>query len=410
MDGLDTRLEAALELTDESVRQMLVLAERLRESRGGELDDESIQAVAEATGAPIEYVRVAARMLPEKRKRGFLHSMRSAVLTLEPEVRCQVFAAVTATLSAGAHMLSALNHGAGAGFYDTLSLIAFGLGIWNVSLTRESRSAVITGAMFAGVYFVAQSLFAYALRFDQSIPSFLLVVFLGLGALGGFLLQKLVGRFRNRLGIQDPARERQELLRQLVSLQDKLRSGEQSITFLSVDIVGSTQIKAQSDPLSVEFTFNEYHLFVDVAARRFQGRIHSTAGDGVTLAFDHPQQAFAAAKNLQTGIVELNTFRNKTGIPIVLRCGIHTGSVVAPTAGDIKSINFAHVIDVAAHMQKVCPAGGIAVSDTAAAEIPGGPNAIGAEKVRAADMSGTVWQPRTAFALPASTPPPPLPN
>ncbi len=403
--------EANPGMTDDAVRQMLLLAERLRESRGGELDDESIQAVAEATGAPLEYVRVAAHMLPEKKKRGALSAFRGAFLTLEPETRTNVMSAVTATFTAAFHVVAPVNTGPGNSFFDTIALIFLGLGLWSVCLARTSRGAAIAGALFGGVYFVAQGLFAFLVsalgaKSEGSLASPMLMLFLAIGAFGGFVLQTIVAKYRTKLGIQDPARERQELLRQLVSLQDKLRSGEQSITFLSVDIVGSTTIKAQSDPLSVEFTFNEYHLFVENAARRFQGSVHSTAGDGVILAFEHPQSAFAAARNLQTGIVELNTFRNKTGIPLALRCGIHTGSVVAPQAGDIKSINFAHVIDVAAHLQKECPAGGITVSDAAAAHLPGGPASIGVQRVRAADVAGTIWMPRHMLsALPAASVP-----
>lgn len=404
--------KANVELTDDAVRQMLLLAERLREATGGELDDESIQAVSEATGAPVEYVRVAARMLPEKRTKGVVSNFRSAFLTLEPEVRTSVLSGLTATFCAGLHVLASVNSAPGNSFFDTLALIFLGLGIWNMSLARDARGGAISGALFGGVYFVIQGLVAYLLQYPKTLQSPVLIAFLLGGALTGLVLNKLVSRFRPKLGIQDPVRERQEMLRQLVNLQERLRSGEQSVTFLSVDVVGSTQIKASCDPLSVEFTFNEYHLFVENATRRFQGRVHSTAGDGMILAFDYPQQAFAAAKNLQTGIGELNMFRNKTGVPLVLRCGVHSGTVIAPQAGVIESINFAHVIDVTAHLQKECPPGGVAVSDSASAQLPGGAASVGVTKVRAADVSGTIWMPRhlTAPMLADAPPPPALPE
>lgn len=399
------------DLTDDAVRDMLRLAERLREARGCELDDESIQAVAEATGAPVEYVRVAACMLPENRKRkGLAANFRAAYMALEPDVRTAVLSGLTAVLSASLHVFANVYPAPGNSFFDTLSLIFLGLGIWNVSLARDSKSAVVSGALFGGVYFVMQGLISFLLQYTDTPASPFLLLFLGLGAFGGFIVHAIVKRFRSKLGLEDPVRERQELLRQLVSLQDKLRSGEQSITFLSVDIVGSTQIKAASDPLSVEFTFNEYHMFVETAAKRFQGRVHSTAGDGVILAFDHPQQAVAAAKNLQTGIVELNTFRNKTGVPLQLRCGIHSGTVVAPQAGEIKSVNFAHVLDVSAHLQKECPPGGVVVSDAAAGFLPGGTASVGTYKVRAADVGGTVWMPRHVLAGVGAEGPPSLPE
>lgn len=393
MESLEQQTQT--ELSDDSVHHMLLLAERLRESNGGVLDDAAIQAVAEATGAAAEYVRLAARMLPEKKHSG-MGSIRSAMLEIEPDTRRNVVSALTGTLAALTFVLSHVASINGQDFYGTVMLLIIGVGIWNAAVARDRKVAAMTGALFGGTFFVAQSLFSYMFSVRGMDPPFL-ILFLVVGALGGTILRSIVGKVGSKLGMVDPVRERQELLRQLVNLQDKLKSGEQSITFLSVDMVGSTRIKAEADPLSVEFTFNEYHHFVENTAKRFGGRVHSTAGDGVTLAFDHPQEAFSAAKLLQTGIFELNTFRNKVGQPLILRCGIHSGTVVAPTAGDIKSLNFAHVIDMAAHMQKACPPGGIAVSDAAAAQLPGGATAIGIEKTLVHDMEATIWAPRAAL-------------
>ncbi|HJP82015.1 MAG TPA: hypothetical protein VJ835_00795, partial [Fimbriimonadaceae bacterium] len=59
---------SAPEITDDGVQQMLELAERLRSANGGDLDEAAIQAVAEATSAPLEYVRLALRIRGEKKK------------------------------------------------------------------------------------------------------------------------------------------------------------------------------------------------------------------------------------------------------------------------------------------------------------------------------------------------------
>lgn len=387
---------------------MLVLAERLRESNGGVLDDSAIQAVAEATGTHPDYVRIAVHLMPEK-KRSVFSQFRSASLQIDPDTRRFVLSALMGTVGALAFVFSVLNSkNAGGDFFSTLELIAAGIGLWNVSLSKDSRTAAMTGAIGTGTFFVAQSLFAYLTGIGSQYESALLVVFLVLGALLGVLSHKLVDRHRSKLGITDPRQERQQLLSQLVALQDKLRSGEQSITFVSVDIVGSTQMKANADPLSVEFTFNEYHQFVEMITHKFGGRVHSTAGDGLTLAFDVPQQAFAAARNLQSGLIELNTYRNKIGTPITLRVGVHTGTVVAPTAGDIKSINFAHVIDMAAHIQKAAPPGGVAVSETTCMYLPGGSANVGVETVTVLDKCATIWTPRKLPVSLTSLPPTPL--
>lgn len=404
MSTQTTELAEGPNLSDDNVRQMLLLAERLREAHGGVLDDAVINAVSEATGAPTEYVRLAVRLLPEKKK-SIGKQMSGAIMSLEPEVRRHVISGFLGTLCG---LLSSAAHATGQELFTTLMLIGIGMGLWNISVSRDSRVAAMSGALFGGVFFVATSLFEFLFKTGRTVPSPLLILAILGGALSGLALQKIVSRNRERLGLRDPVQERQELLRQLVDLQDRLRSGEQNMTFLCVDIVGSTRLKAAADPLSVEFTFTEYHQFVEMIANRYGGRIHSTAGDGVTCAFDHPAPAFGAARNMQTGLVELNTFRNKIGVPLQLRVAIHSGDVVAPDANDVKSVSFAHVIDIASHLQRVCPIGGVVVSDDAARYLPGGKGTVGTTTVSAMDIGGIVWEPRTALAA-ASTTPPPMP-
>jgi hypothetical protein len=65
---------------------------------------------------------------------------------------------------------------------------------------------------------------------------------------------------------------------------------------------------------------------------------------------------------------------------------------------DIKSVNVAHVIDIASHMQKVCPIGCLAVSDATATYIPGGRASIGDEQIEAQETKGTVWRPKSKVA------------
>lgn len=406
---------SSLEMTDDGVQEMLHLAQRLRESNGGELDDSAIQAVAEATGAPVEYVRLAVAMHPPQEKSSLTQQLHGTFLSLDPNVRryvasgaCAAFLALATALEDYSHL-----HGSGTrwgeayGLFGILGILATTLGIYNVCLSRDGKAATVAGAIFGGLGFVLYAALGVVFGLKAVDPSLIVLTTLS-GAIGSALLFRIVGRYRKQLGLKDPQAERQDLLRQLVELQEKLNSGEQSVTFLSVDIVGSTKMKLLADPLSVEFTFNEYHRFSEMVAKKHGGRVHSTAGDGITIAFEHPQNAFAAAKNLQTGMIELNTFRNKIGSPIVIRCGIHTGKVVAPDAGNIRSLNFASVIDIAAHMQKCAPPGGIALSEASAMLLPGGPAAFGPNRVEAQDVKGVVWTGRTpATSYGKATPPPP---
>jgi class 3 adenylate cyclase len=392
------------QLTDDGVQQMIELAERIRQANGGVLDDTAILAVSEATGAPPEYVRLAIKLRPSTAKESTTQSMRNAFLAFEPDVRRHVVSGLAAFVLAAAHSFSDKSQDP-FGLFGIVLILSVSAAIYNAAVSRESRTAAFTGAVFGVVYFILHALFNAILGIT-GLEAFLLVPTALASTLVGLVVHKIVSRHRNKLGLTDPVRERQQLLVQLVDLQEKLRSGEQTITFVSLDIVGSTRMKQSADPLSVEFTFNEYHKFVEMIARRYGGRVHSTAGDGITLAFDHPQQAFGAARTIQTGLIELNTFKNKIGTPIVLRCGIHYGTVVAPDASDVKTINFASVIDIAAHLQKVCPKGGIVVSEAAAKLLPGGQQSVGTEKVEIESQAGYVWLPKTSLT---STNPPPTP-
>lgn len=404
--------ESQFGLNDDRVEQMLIQAERLSKANGGVLDDSAILAVAEATDSPVDYVRLAARLMAEKQKTSFASKLRSNFLMLEPEVRRYVLSGIFGT---GIALLQMLEIRTGtvqsdvslAPIFGTLKLILISVGIYNLAISRDRKTAAMCGAILCGVAFATFPVFAYFGHVANRIETIALISAVLGGAVGGVILHRIVDRFRNKLGLKDPVKERQDLLRQLYQLREKLNSGEQSMTFLSVDIVGSTRMKELSDPLSVEFTFTEYHGFVESVTKRYAGRVHSTAGDGVTCAFDHPQQAFGAARNLQAGMIELNTFRNKIGIPIRLRCGIHSGSVVAPDVDDVTSVNFAHVIDIAAHLQKVCPEGGVVVSEAAAMSLPGGLATVGVETVEVSGVAGVVWQPKRSLPTPSS--PPPLP-
>lgn len=398
-------------ITEDSVEQMLALAESLRARNGGVLDDSAILAVAEATGAPADYVRLALRLRSEKEKRSLLQNLRAHYLTLEPEVRRYVASGSAAAACGLMDSLGSKFDGGKTsyGIFGMLALVMLAIGMYNASLAKDTKVASIAGAIFGGGFFVSISIFAFVLQLSVHVMPVLLIPMTFGGAAVGLFLQRAVIKYRDKLGIKDPAKDRQDLLRQLVDLQDKLRSGEQRITFLSLDIVGSTKMKTLSDPLSVEFTFTEYHQFVDRIARKWGGSVHSTAGDGVTCAFEDPHAAFLAAKNVQTGIIELNTFRNKIGVPIVLRAGVHSGTVLTPQAGDIKSVNFASVIDIAAHLQKACPPGGIAVSEDASMLMPGGPRAIGNNMIKASEVKAVIWEPRLV-SLAESASPPPIPN
>lgn len=367
---------------------------------------------------PEEYVRTVVALDAQREKVSLAGKMRGSFMSLPPETRRVVTAGLLASLyglcgamasvmESFAHVVRISNLGP---LFDVFRVLFLCSGIYNVGISKDARSAILAGSIFGGASFAINSIILGLFRYPVTSMDFMLVYAL-LGGLFGFAAFTVIDRNRNKLGMKDAVKERKELLQQLVTIQEQLKSSEQHVTFLSVDIVGSTRMKEGVDPLSVEYTFGEYHNFISMVTGRYQGKVHSTAGDGVTCAFDSPQHAFAAARNIQAGLIELNTHRNRIGKPISLRVGIHSGRVMAPDATDITTVNFAHVIDVAAHVQKVCPTGGVAVTEAAVAGLPGGSRMFGDQRLDVDGMTAYVWIPKSAGGLtPLTAGMPPLPN
>lgn len=394
------RNDAREMMRDPMVLQALQLADRLREVKGEALESDEYFAISEATGVSEEYIRFLEQDKVATSGRNFIDRLRTQFFALDSDTRRYVSSGMLATLFAlmwsigfkiDSYTEVALKSNFSV-FQSIAYIVAIGA-FYNAAVSKSTKSAAIIGGIFGGMSFVLGSMFSmllliHGLNFPQQ-----LVVVSALGcALVGAGFQRIFAPGKRKSGGLDRTTARQDLLKQLVDLQEHLREGQQAATFLSLDVVGSTQMKLSADPLAVEFTFNEYHNYVGRIAEKHFGNIHSTAGDGITVAFENPQNAFNAARQIQTGLVEFNAFRNKIDTPLQLRAGIHTGQVVAPEAGNMTSINFASVIDIAAHLQKESPLGGIAVSDEAGAGMVGGPTSIGSERVCVHDTWATVWK------------------
>lgn len=403
-------------MSSEEIQQMLVLAARLREQHGGELDDEAIYAVSEATGAPIDYVRLAVRSVPEQRKKSdFFQQLRSSFLAFDPDKRRMVAGCVLG-LAAGFMMFFNWRLRVDpSGFTGIMTAIAYLAATYNASISRSLRTSVLAGMVTGATSQITLALFALLAgvitRTEYTGSNYAMFIAISLmGGIFGAAGYHFFSKNRERLGFGDPQKERHALLQQLLEIQSKLKQDERQVTFMSLDIAGSTRLKAENDPLSVEFTFNEYHRYVEAQVTKNGGQIHSTAGDGVTAVFDDPRQAFAAGKAIQAGLFEFNAFRNQLNEEIQLRGAIHSGSVLAPGQQTV-AVNFAHVIDVAAHLQKEGPVGTLVVSETSALLL-GGLDAISRERISAHNVQGAIWRPksRPVPAIPGSTLPPGLPT
>lgn len=406
--SLDSELSSIKRTVNEdAVREIHLLAARLR-AEFGELDDAAIQAVSETTGMPEDYVRLAVRSAPAEEKRTHLDKLKGSFLAFDPDLRRYTMSGVLAAACGLSIALNASTRDT-SGFLGTLAMLGCVGALWNSAVAKSTKVAALSGAIFGAFTFVVMTFFTFLFSLLPNFgahgppPGFILFWIIGSIFASVFANQLFVAN-RQRLGFRDPTKERHELLTQLQDIQEKLKSDERFVTFLSVDIVGSTRLKAESDPFSVEFTFTEYHKYVQSVVEKYGGKVHSTAGDGATCVFESPQMGYAAGRALLAGLFEFNSFRNRLQKPLEIRSGVHTGS--AHVAGEsLTNVNFAHVIDVAAHMQKAGDPGSLVVSETTAHYLPGGLEGLGTEQVEVQDFKAAIWRPK--IKMPASALPKP---
>jgi class 3 adenylate cyclase len=395
-------------VSSDRIAEMSALADRLR--LAGALDDATLEAISEATGASPDLVRAVmantAVGAPEQ-KLNPVARLRESLVAMDSRVRRLV---ISTSLGVGAGMLAYFANTVVVGDQLLRSFAVLGLaaGIAALSLARERKQSALLGGLLGLAYYLSYQVFAtfttFVLRWmPGEMPWGTIFAWVGGGVLAGAIGFSVVRMFQSMLGLRDATTERQMLVQQLVEIQDRLRSEERHATFLSLDIVGSTRMKMDNDPIAIEYTFSEYHRYVEQLALKHGGRIHSTAGDGVICVFEDASRAFSAGRAMMAGLFEFNAFRNKTKDAIQLRSGMHTGRVGAP-GQDASTVNFAHVIDVAAHMQKCAEPGTMAVSQHSLDMMPGGGvDQVTVDRIEVEGIPAAIWSPKTrALSIPMS--------
>jgi class 3 adenylate cyclase len=199
---------------------------------------------------------------------------------------------------------------------------------------------------------------------DLWLPLGGLTVVISLVASAGAVIEERADRER-RLRHNDPA----TLLAEMLEVQYILTPTTTLVCVMVVDAARSADMKAAADPLLVEYSFREYQQLISGISLRFGGNVHSTAGDGAVVSFPSCTEAFAAAKRIQTDIEDFNRETNRLKSPFRLRIGLHVGKV----AGELEQVQFAEVIDIAAHVQDVAPVGGIAMTELVSEQLGGEP-------------------------------------
>lgn len=131
------------------------------------------------------------------------------------------------------------------------------------------------------------------------------------------------------------------------------------ISFLFVDVKGSTLLKVDSTQERIKETFDAYHDLVESRFRQNGGRTVSITGDGLLGQFMNSDDAVGAALEIQGAMEQFNREKNKLFFPFYLRIGISCGDIQErEVSGKMTDL----IVDTAAKTQQVCEPGHICVT------------------------------------------------
>lgn len=154
---------------------------------------------------------------------------------------------------------------------------------------------------------------------------------------------------------------RKELLKVFAETKRNLDKFGREVAMLSIDIVGSTEMKVNEDPDAVQFDFEEYRKLVE-GVFSVRGVLKTAwTPDGVMACFSNVDDAVQAAKDVINSLEAFNKTVKLTKKDFAVRCGVNAGLVYFDDAAPLETISD-RVIDVAGHMQKHTAPNTIAVA------------------------------------------------
>ncbi|HEY6419721.1 MAG TPA: adenylate/guanylate cyclase domain-containing protein [Candidatus Binataceae bacterium] len=147
------------------------------------------------------------------------------------------------------------------------------------------------------------------------------------------------------------------------------------MTALFADIKGSTELEQDLDPEEARAIIDPALKLMIDAARRYDGYIVQSTGDGIFALFgapvaheDHPQRALYSALRMQEELKRYSARLREAGsLPLEARVGVNTGEVVVRSIttgeGQTEYTPIGHTTNLASRMQALAPTGSIAISE-----------------------------------------------
>jgi len=144
-----------------------------------------------------------------------------------------------------------------------------------------------------------------------------------------------------------------EKLKRYFQLQDSIKSEYREITFVDIDVAGSTNLKEGESKESVVYSFLQYNQTLDNLAQKYHGEVFNRIGDERIFIFKNPTDAVNMGIELQNALLKFNKDKTKNRLnqPFKVRIGINTGDILIDKT--VESSDVAeYTLDVTCHLQK----------------------------------------------------------
>lgn len=123
------------------------------------------------------------------------------------------------------------------------------------------------------------------------------------------------------------------------------------LTFVSVDVQGSEDLKKDEEQSKVQKSFAAYQNLVDSCFKEFHAAKHAWAGDGYITYFEKADEAILASMRLRYSMPVFNASQNLLARNFRIRIGISTGEDYFDESLEIGKMT-SHIIDLAGYLQK----------------------------------------------------------
>jgi class 3 adenylate cyclase len=214
----------------------------------------------------------------------------------------------------------------------------------------DSRSFLPIGVAFLA-WGIKMAVDAVFLRGHRLLAKLLPAPQSGAVAAGGFGLPGSQG-LEADAATADSEQARERLLKRYREIEKALKASKRKqCTFLSIDVVGSTQMKVGELETEIAATFQAYEEMLRKIFEQYGAWKQAWTPDGVMICFLDRELAVGAAQRTLQSLKKFNESENTLRTPFRVRCGLNEGEV--PIYEDSRLEKVAdHVIDVAGHMQK----------------------------------------------------------